>query len=78
MDHDLHNRIEDLEKVCDATLKSVRGLESSVRELRSEFNAFREEQREHNARIDHLLSGIGAALASGEAAPSAAVAGRDL
>ncbi len=59
MDTELHTRIENLERLCEQTLKAITG-------LHQEFTEFREAQRKETAKTQALLRQFGARIGTVE------------
>ena len=55
MDHDLQERIEEIENLLTEVLKAVRKSAEATDLLRKELNDFRVEQNKHNAKTEALL-----------------------
>ena len=66
MDHDLQERIEEIENLLTEVLKAVRKSAETTDLLRKELNEFRVEQIKHNAKTEALLKQFGARVGSVE------------
>ena len=66
MDHDLQERIEEIENLLTEVLKAVRKSAETTDLLRKELNEFRVEQIKHNAKTEALLKQFGVRVGSVE------------